>query len=114
MSKFHDRARKKETPEQGPPAWYQPLAEHLPELASVLAGSPKGPNGEPPVAPLSLIISTYQGSLQFCISRKGGDDMWFGTITNPQTLLIDVEAALQGNLLTYQSKRKKGGFTGQF
>lgn len=108
MSTFHDRVRKpKDDPGQAP-AWYDKLHAQFPEIANVLSGSPGNPPEVPPVQPMSIIISDRKGTLQFCISAQGGTDMWFGIISEPESLLQAIDQAIAFNELTYQEKRSKG------
>lgn len=114
MSKFHDRARTKEVSDSGPGPWYDALYPHLPEVASVLAGTPKGENGEPAVPGMSIIIGVYQGRLQFTLSRKGSPDMWCGVIQDPGSLLVSLEAALQAGEYDLVQKSSKGAGQNKF
>lgn len=111
MSKFHDRARQGKSDNDGPGPWFQPLYDQLPEIACVLAGTPKGENGEPAVPGMSIIIGVYQGRLQFTLSRKGSPDMWCGVIEDPGSLLVSLEAALQAG--QYDLVQKNSSRAGQ-
>lgn len=113
MSSFHDRVRKGKTEASGDPSWYPILYAKYPEIANVLAGCPNPPAGVEKIEPMSIIISERHGMLQFCISRKGGSDMWFGLIHAPEDLLGAIEGELAIGELTYQAKNGKGaGYRG--
>jgi len=115
MSKFAERVR---APGQGAdalPPWFDELYEQLPEIASVLAGTPKGENGEPAVPPMSITLKSYQGRLQFTLSRKGSPDMWCGVIERPSTLLVSLEGALGSGAYEPVTRDSNGaGHKGKF
>lgn len=115
MSKFHDRVRAPKEDGDRIPAWFEQLFDLLPEVATVLMGTPKGPNGEPPVPPMSIIIANYKGTLQFTLSRKGDPQMYCGTIEDPKALLVSIEAALLAGEYDPVEKNGKGSsYKGQF
>jgi len=115
MSKFHDRARSGKEPHVNLPEWYERLNSMLPETCAVLFGTPKGPNDEPAVPAMSIILKVYQGKLQFTLCRQGSPDMWSGTIDDPCTLQTSLEAALMaGQYEPVEKKSARSGQSGKF
>lgn len=115
MSKFAEKVRAPRDQAPQMPEWFEAVYSNLPEIACVLAGTPKGPGGEPAVPAMSIIIKDYQGRLQFTLSRKGSPDMWSGVIEDPGSLLLSLEAALQaGNYSQVVIQNGRAGHRPQF
>lgn len=115
MSSIHDRIRNGKSEKGAVPRWIDLLAEHCPNVAGVFAGDPGQPPDRPAIAPMSIILIPKPDGLQFCLSRKGESGAWFGSVDDPKSLLLSLEAALAEGALTYSEKqqgsyRQKSGF----
>lgn len=100
MSSIHDRLRTSTAKEEGKPQWYDAVWERYPNIADVLAGCPKGPNGEPAVPPMSILIKSFQGQLQFSFSVQGESSGWSGPVDAPESLLEAIELRLAAGAVT--------------
>jgi hypothetical protein len=108
MSKFHEMARGGSQNVEEAYPWFETLSTVFPEVAAVLKGDPGSPPETPPVEGMSIIISVYQGALQFVLSRKGDPEMWAGPIDASEGLIEGVEMAIRQGRLSKLPKRGDG------
>lgn len=91
----------KDEPQQAIPAWYESVAASYPALASYLApADPVKPGGKPQPG-MTLMISEYQGSLQFSVGVRGAKELWAAPVDAPEAMLEAIEVRLRSGQLKH-------------
>jgi hypothetical protein len=101
MSAIHDKLKSIPRGQEAKPEWYDEMYERMPNVADILAGSPAGADNQPAIAPMTLMLSSYQGRLQFSFGVRNGKEMWTGDVMSASSVLEAVELAIAAGELRH-------------